>query len=79
MLLHHEYQGRTIYSCVDSSLAQGSIAMSVQVRKNFRSAKYTCSQIKMDTALTAAFMPGLLQMLYRCLCLHHSCSRAALT
>lgn len=36
MLLHHEYQGRTIYSCVDSSLAQGSIAMSVQVRKNFK-------------------------------------------
>ena len=33
MLLHHEYQGRTIYSCVDSSLAQapGAIAMSVQV------------------------------------------------
>ena len=31
MLLHHEYHGRTIYSCVDSSLAQSSVAMSVQV------------------------------------------------
>ena len=31
MLLHHEYNGRTIYSCVDSSLAQSAVAMSVQV------------------------------------------------
>ena len=31
MLLHHEYSGRTIYSCVDSSLAQSAVAMSVQV------------------------------------------------
>lgn len=31
MLLHIEYQGRTIYSCIDSSLTQNNFAMSVQV------------------------------------------------
>ena len=31
MLLHHEYNGRTIYSCVDASLVQSAVAMSVQV------------------------------------------------
>ena len=31
MLLHHEYSGRTIYSCVNASLAQSAVAMSVQV------------------------------------------------